>query len=285
MFLDRYTAGLYVQFRNGSIQNGLQPYVNWTIWSLDHSKSGDRSGFWILTAVSFYKIFSLADSQISKPRVVVHGGRGVREGRKGVGAVVVVVSGVLSRGNRNIFGPTALKGRRRAETLEDVILAEVVVPVVVTGALELDAELQATADHAGDGRVVQHKIELVGESVARSGKILSGHFSRFRPVIGGADDHNLFVVVQVDNAHSSFDGVLVGHVGAFQANLFVAKVIKELGAAAGLVEQRCNGWTCRWGPKCWQHGWACGRQDWKVEIRSCIAIHVAEFCIFEISEC
>ena len=111
--------------------------------------------------------------------------------------------------------------------MEDVILAEVVVPVVVTGTLELDAELQATADHAGDGGVVQHKVELVGESIARSGKILSGNFSRFCPVIGGADDNNLFVVVQVDYSHSSFDGVQVGHVSAFQANFFVAKVIKK----------------------------------------------------------
>ena len=53
-----------------------------------------------------------------------------------------------------------------AEALKDVVVAVVVVPVHVAGALELEAELEPLPDATCDVRVVDGEGELVGEPIA-----------------------------------------------------------------------------------------------------------------------
>ena len=124
--------------------------------------------------------------------------------------------------------------------MEDVVLAEVVVPIVVSGAFVLDAKLKTTSDNAGDGGVIQVKVEFVGKSVARSDDVFSDDFGGGHPIICRVTDQDSLVEIQVDNPNDSFDGGQVGHVGALHADFLVAKMIEEFGTAARLVEERCD---------------------------------------------
>jgi len=206
----------------------------------------------------------------------------VRERREGLAPDGLSRRWSLNRG--------ALRGerwqfhRRGAEALEDVVLAEVVVPVVVSGALVLDAELEPPADHARDGRVVELDVELVGKPVARADDVLADGLADGHPVVGGVADDDPLVEVQVNDADDALDGRQVWHVGALQADLLVAEVVEELGAAARLVEQRSdrrNRGRSLEGRGC---GRARRRQDREVEVRPGVALHVAQFRVFEVPE-
>lgn len=84
---------------------------------------------------------------------------------------------------------------RGAEALEDVVLVGVAVPVLVAGALELEAELQSLADHSGDVGVVEGKAELVGEAVAGAVDVDGVDVGRALPVVGGVANDDLLVEV------------------------------------------------------------------------------------------
>ena len=207
-------------------------------------------------------------SQVAQPGIIVHA--------RGLGNIVERVAGPVCSlnwhwgwKNRNLSCCISLwwkvrADRWRSKTLKDIIASTVIVPIVISGTLVLEAELKAPADHAGDVGVVDGKVKLVGESVARSAQVYPGGIRRRFPVVGGVADDNLFVEVQVDHADGAPDGVEIRHVSVLQTNFFVAKVAEKGGAAAGLVEEWSNGWCWRCA-EAWQSWWTTWRLNREVK--------------------
>jgi len=178
--------------------------------------------------------------QVTKPGVVVHARR-MREGGHhvtGRSPLKGLLRGHRHRRRNGGALPAGLalmakltRQHGRPEALKDVISAWIVVPVFNASALELQAELEAFADHPRDARVVEAKVELVGEAIARPVQVDRVDIGRCSPVVGRESDDDLLVEVQVDDADRAPDGLQVRHVGALQANFFVAKVREEAGAS------------------------------------------------------
>ena len=237
-----------------------------------------------------------SSSQVAEPGVFVHGRR--------LGEARVVVGGPAVERRRQVDGrwghrqwgwsrraPLPVKrglseGRRQrggSEALEDVVLARVAVPVLVSGTLELDAELKSLSDHARDVRVVDGEDELVGEPVAGSVHVDPVDVRRRLPVVGRVTDDHLLVEVEVDHSGGAPDGLQVAHVGALQTDLSVAQGVEEAGAAARLVEERRNGRRRRrWKRR--QRRRPRRRLDLELKLGPGVALDVAKFCVLQVPE-
>jgi len=142
--------------------------------------------------------------KVSKPGIFMH------SRRLGVIFVVTVYIVVRRQGRRHAgsscrdrcrpSSPRRLaKGgrkRRRPEALEDVVLACVVVPVLISGAYELQAELKLLSDHASNPGVVDGEGEFVREPVAGAVQVDGVHVRRSQPLVGGVANHYRFIEIR-----------------------------------------------------------------------------------------
>lgn len=125
-------------------------------------------------------------------------------------------------------------GVDRREALEGVVGAVVVVPVDVAAGHVSDGKLEPLTHIQRVG--VQHKVELVRETIRAADGIGRLQIGEVVPVVQGVANVHRLVELNVEHADGAVDAHRVTQVGVLQTHLLRAQSVDELGTAARLLE-------------------------------------------------
>ena len=123
---------------------------------------------------------------------------------------------------------------RSSKTLERIILAHVIVPILVLITREANTKLDFTSHLAFKAANVNVENELVGEPVARARHVGRVNVGGAGPLVQGVPDEHGLVEVQIHHSDDAFDGGQVAHVCTFQTHFSVPKLVEKVRTTTGL---------------------------------------------------
>ena len=123
---------------------------------------------------------------------------------------------------------------RSSETLEGVIFAHIIVPILVLITREANTKLDFTSHLAFKAANVNVENELVGKPVARARHVCRVNVGGGGPLVQGVPHENGLVEVQVHHPDDAFDGGQVAHVCTFQTHFSVPKLAEKIRTTTGL---------------------------------------------------